>query len=127
MSPLIGRYPDLYIGMAWVVDGLQIEQTSAFPDAAADGTWTWTVMVDKARDSAGTPDLSHVIETVTLSADSLTLTLSWEAPASLTADVVAGGNIVEISSNSGGSGADDRPWPDARGPVNALIPVGTTP
>lgn len=124
MSPLSGRYPDIYIGQAWVVDSLRIRMSSAFPDAAGDGTWPWTVMVDKERVAGGTPDLSHVIDTVSLSEDKLTITLSWTAPIAKTEKVLAGGNIVEIKSNPGGEG-EDRPWPDARGPVNAVIPLGT--
>ena len=116
------QYRDVYIGLDSDVV-VEITKTIAFPDAAADGTWTWTIKMDKERVSGGTADLSHNADSAVLSNSNLTITLTFNIPDSETDDLSEGENEVEIISNDGSSKV--LPWPETRGLVDVRLPLGT--
>ncbi len=123
MAPNPG-YRDIYIGMDYDLI-VEIESSASFPDAAADGTWTWTAKIDKERNASGTPDLTHDADSASLSADKLIITLVFNITAAKTgaAAVTAGMNEIDIASNDGSDKV--LPWPEARGGVKVLLPLGT--
>lgn len=114
------RYRDIYIGLDTDII-LEIEKAEAFP-AGADA-WTWTVKIDKERTASGTPDLSHDADSAVLSNGDKTITLTFNVPNTKTDDLEAGQNIVDIESDDGAG--KELAWPEARGDVSVLQPLGT--
>jgi hypothetical protein len=115
-------YRDIYIGMDSDVI-IRITKTLAFPAAAADGTWTWTIQIDKERVSGGTPDLTHDADSTVLSNGDLSIILTFNIPDTKTDDLLEGENEVDIVSEDGSG--KDLPWPEARGIVDVMLPLGT--
>ncbi len=117
------KYRDIYIGMDYDLV-LVITKSIAFPAAAADGTWTWTLKIDKERTAGGTADVVHDADSAVLSNGDLTITLTFNVPkAKMVAPLEAGLNQIDIESDDGSDKV--LPWPEARGPVRVLLPLGT--